>query len=90
MGRHQPVRSDADPGRGRRDGTGASFEARLYRYSYNTTNDSYSKDTGFPATMPSELRSETLVIAKDLDRRLWATWTQPSGLGHRLVYTNHT
>ena len=52
------------------DGTGVS---RLYRYSYNTSTDTYSLDSGFPATINS-VRSETLVIAKDSTGQLWATW----------------
>ena len=63
--------------------------ARLYRYSYNAGTDSYSLDAGFPATMRANIRSETLVIAKDSTGMLWATWTQPSG-SNRVVYTNHT
>ncbi len=70
-------------------GTGASFEARLYRFSYNASTDTYTKDTGFPAVIRSGLQSETLVIDKDSTNTLWATWTQPSG-SDRLVYTNHT
>ncbi len=52
------------------DGSGTS---RLYRFSYNTSNDTYSLDSGFPATINS-VRSETLVIAKDSTGQLWATW----------------
>ena len=54
------------------DGSGLS---RLYRYSYNTSTDTYSLDTGFPATINS-VRSETLVIDKDSTGKLWATWEQ--------------
>ncbi len=39
--------------------------------------------------MRSNIRSETLVIAKDSSGMLWATWTQHPG-SNRLVYTNHT
>ena len=70
-------------------GSGSSFAARLYRYTYNSSTHVYSLDTGFPATIRSGLQSETLVIAKDSTGMLWATWTQPSG-GNRLVYTNHS
>jgi PKD repeat protein len=63
--------------------------ARLYRFSYNASTDTYSLDNGFPATMRSNIRSETLVIAKDSTGMLWATWTQNIS-GGRLVYTNHT
>jgi hypothetical protein len=54
------------------DGSGLS---RLYRYSYNTSTDTYSLDAGFPATINS-VRSETLVLAKDSTGQLWATWEQ--------------
>ena len=50
--------------------------ARLYRYSYNTGTNVYSLDNGFPVTMRANIRSETLVIAKDSTGRLWSTWTQ--------------
>ncbi len=51
-------------------GTGVS---RLLRYSYNTSTDSYSLDSGYPATINS-LRLEALTIAKDSTGQLWATW----------------
>jgi uncharacterized repeat protein (TIGR02059 family) len=52
------------------DGSGLS---RLYRYSYDTSTDTYTLDSGFPATINS-VRTETLVIAKDSTGQLWATW----------------
>ncbi len=52
------------------DGTGV---ARLLRFSYDSSTDTYSLDSGFPATINS-VRSETLVIAKDSTGQLWATW----------------
>jgi PKD repeat protein len=70
-------------------GTGSAFDARLYRFSYNSGTHTYSLDNGFPAIIRSGLKSETLVIAKDSTGELWATWTQPSG-SNRLVYVNHT
>ncbi len=79
-------RSDADGGD---TGSGSSFEARLYRYSYNSSNDTYTLDGGFPALMRTGIRSETLVIAKDSTGRLWATWTLEN-IGGNLVYINHT
>ncbi|HEV8696733.1 MAG TPA: Ig-like domain-containing protein, partial [Candidatus Limnocylindrales bacterium] len=54
------------------DGSGVS---RLYRYSYATATDTYTLDAGFPATINS-VRSETLVIDKDSNGKLWATWEQ--------------
>jgi uncharacterized repeat protein (TIGR02059 family) len=52
------------------DGTGTS---RLYRLSYNSSTDTYTKDSGYPKTINS-VKSETLVIAKDSTGKLWATW----------------
>jgi Bacterial Ig-like domain len=63
------------------DGSGA---ARLYRFSYNASTDTYSLDGGFPATINS-VRSETLVIDKDSTGKLWATWEQGGQ-----VYVNRT
>jgi hypothetical protein len=54
------------------DGSGA---ARLYRFSYNASSDTYALDGGFPVTINS-VRSEALVIDKDSTGKLWATWEQ--------------
>ncbi len=54
------------------EGTGAGA-SRLLRYSYNTGTDSYSLDSGYPATINS-VRLEALTIAKDSTGQLWATW----------------
>jgi trimeric autotransporter adhesin len=62
----------------------AAASARLYRYSYNTSTNSYSLDPGFPVKINSAT-SETLVIDRDSTGTLWATWTQDSH-----VYVNHT
>ncbi|MDP9483491.1 MAG: PKD domain-containing protein, partial [Chloroflexota bacterium] len=70
-------------------GTSTGGTARLYRYSYNPSTDAYSLDGGYPATIRSNVRTETLVIAKDSVGTLWATWTQNSGT-NRVVYTNHS
>jgi len=48
--------------------------ARLYRYSYNATTDSYTLDAGYPAAI-NNVKSETLVIDRDSTGTLWATWT---------------
>jgi PKD repeat protein len=58
--------------------------ARLYRYTYNSTSNSYQLDTGFPIAI-SDYSSETLTIDKDSTGRLWASWT----LGSQ-VYINTT
>jgi PKD repeat protein len=69
-------------------GSGANNEARLYRFIYNATTDTYTPD-GVPVVMRAGIRSETLVIAKDSTGTLWATWTLETG-GTNRVYTNHT
>jgi VCBS repeat-containing protein len=51
--------------------------SNLYRFSYDTSNDTYSLDAGFPAQI-NNWRTETLVLAKDSTGQLWATWTQQS------------
>jgi PKD repeat protein len=47
----------------------------LYRFSYDTGSDSYSLDSGFPATINNS-KSEALVIDRDSGGKLWATWMQ--------------
>jgi len=49
--------------------------ARLYRYSYNSSTDTYTLDSGFPVTT-NLAKSEALVLAKDSMGKLWITWTQ--------------
>jgi PKD repeat protein len=72
-------------------GSGSSFAAFLYRFSYSASTQTYSLDGGFPATIRSGLRTETLVIAKDSTGTLWATWTQKgSPTTTNLVKVNHT
>jgi PKD repeat protein len=51
------------------------YPSRLYRYSYNASTDTYTRDSGFPVTI-NNLRTETLVIDKDSTGQLWATWVQ--------------
>ena len=50
----------------------SSAGGRLYRYSYDTANQTYKLDTGFPTTI-NGWKTETLVIAKESTGRLWAT-----------------
>jgi PKD repeat protein len=88
-GTHLYVASQHVEEDGGETGTGSSYETRLYRYSYNTTSNTYSLDGGFPASMRTGVQSETLVIAKDSTGTLWATWTLAIG-GVNSVYTNHT
>jgi hypothetical protein len=51
--------------------------SNLYRFSYNASNDTYTRDAGFPVQI-NNWRTETLVLAKDSTGQLWATWTQQS------------
>ena len=67
--------------------TSAPFEARLYRYSYNASTDTYTLDSGFPVQINSE-KSRSLVIEKDSTGKLWAVWT--SNVVPRRVMINHT
>jgi methionine-rich copper-binding protein CopC len=63
---------------------GASKDARLYRYTYDAANKSYSRDTGFPVTIRSG-GAETIVLDKDSTGRLWVTYTKSSQ-----VYVNYS
>ena len=49
--------------------------ARLYRFSYDSTTKTYSRDAGFPVQI-NDYSSETLTIDKDSAGVLWATWAQ--------------
>ena len=71
-------------------GTGSSHETRLYRYTYNTTTNTYTLDGGFPASMRTSIQSETLVIAKDSTGTLWATWTLAIGVVNRSTRTTRS
>jgi hypothetical protein len=48
---------------------------RLYRYSYDSSTDTYSLDAGFPVTV-TQGNSETLVLAKDSTGQLWVTYVE--------------
>ena len=56
-------------------GSSSGSPARLYRYSYDATTDSYSLDGGFPVQI-GNYKTEALTIAKDSTGQLWATWKQ--------------
>ncbi len=56
----------------------------LYRYSYSAGSNSYSLDSGFPVEV-NAARTETLVIEKDSNDRLWVTYTRD-----QTVYLNHS
>jgi len=58
--------------------------ARLYRYSYDPVEHTYTLDAGFPASV-NNTSSESITIDQDSSGRLWATWTQA-----QQVYFNAT
>jgi hypothetical protein len=63
--------------------TGANLDGVLYRYSYNASSKTYSKDFG-PVTIRTG-GAETIVLDKDGAGKLWITYTQ----GNK-VYVNHS
>ena len=68
---------------------------RLYRYSYNTTTDTYSLDGGFhPDGVDVNVdKTEALVLDKDSTGRLWVTYVSRVGIGidnPYQVYVNAT
>jgi PKD repeat protein len=62
----------------------SGFQSRLYRYSYDTTTDTYTLDAGFPVQI-NNYKTETLVLDKDSTGKLWATWQQDNQ-----IYVNST
>jgi len=56
----------------------------LFRFSYNTSTNTYSPDSGFPVQI-NNMKTETLVIDKDSTGKLWATWQQSNK-----IYLNTT
>ena len=57
-------------------GPGAPGRALLLmRYSYAPATDTYTLDAGFPLTI-GDCRTETLVIDKDSNGKIWAVWKQ--------------
>ena len=62
----------------------AGHPLELFRYSYDPRLHRYSLDVGFP-TMIGDSKTETLVIDKDGEGRLWAVW-----MADLRVWTAHT
>jgi hypothetical protein len=60
------------------------YPSRLYRFSYDSTSKTYTLDPGFPVQI-NNLKTETLVIARDSAGKLWATWVYANK-----VYVNRT
>ncbi|HYM81864.1 MAG TPA: IPT/TIG domain-containing protein, partial [Candidatus Limnocylindria bacterium] len=54
---------------------GPANAGRVYRFSYNTSTDTYSLDSGFPVTV-NDSKSEVLVLDKDSTGKLWITWAE--------------
>jgi PKD repeat protein len=59
-------------------------DGQLYRFHYNSSSKSYTRDAGYPVSVGSP-KTESLVIDKDSTGTLWATW-QAGGK----IYVNHT
>jgi len=51
-----------------------SQKAKLYRYSYDASDDSYRLDFNFPVII-SEQKTRAMTIAKDSTGKLWIAWT---------------
>lgn len=52
-------------------------ELRIYRYTYNATTDTYSRDTGFPKTIAgTSTGTGYATIGLDTTGELWVTFTQ--------------
>ena len=58
--------------------------ARLYRYSYNSSTDTYSLDSGFPVTVVTG-GMEVIVFTKDSTGKLWMSYTRSNR-----VYATHS
>lgn len=65
------------------ESTGFDQDAHLFRYSYNATTKTYTRDLG-PVTVRSG-GAETIVLDKDSTGKIWITYTQNSK-----VYVNHS
>ena len=64
---------------------GGRGKARLYRYSYHSASQTYTRDNGFPVRINSAI-STTLVITKEMGHNvLWASWVEQVVPGRREV-----
>jgi hypothetical protein len=66
------------------DSANSLDSARLYRYSYNPSTDTYTLDPGFPVTVITG-GMEAIVLAKDSTGKLWMSYTRSNQ-----VYATHT
>jgi RTX calcium-binding nonapeptide repeat (4 copies) len=62
---------------------------RLYRFSYNAAQNRYTLNSGSPQTINPQ-RAEALVIDRDSNGVLWATWVQQSGGQHHVFVARTT
>lgn len=74
--------------------TGRDNWGRLYRYSYNTTTNSYSLDAGFEnnSVIVNQDKTRALVLDKDSTGRLWVTYVSRlnGSATEYKVYLNYT
>jgi hypothetical protein len=70
--------------------TSSSNRAQLWRFSYNTATDTYTLDSGFPATIVSGAAMETIVLAKDTTGTLWVTYTKSNAVWVARTTTSDT
>jgi hypothetical protein len=64
---------------------GGGGKARLFRYSYHSASQTYTRDRRFPVRINSAI-SKTLVITKEIGHNvLWASWVEPVVPGRREV-----
>lgn len=65
--------------------------ARLYRFTYDEVAETYTLDAGYPVTGINEDKVDELVIDKDSDGKLWASYvSRPQGSLEYQVYINAT
>ncbi len=73
-------------------GSGSSASAgnrgEFFKYSYNSANDTYSLESGFPVEV-NQAESEALVLTKDSTGQLWVTWVQDSKVMVNYSTTDH-
>ncbi len=63
--------------------------ARLLRYSYDGTTDTYTLDAGYPVKVASQ-GVEAVVLDRDTTGSLWLTYTAPNGSSGRSVFVTHS
>ncbi len=64
---------------------GSKGKVKVTRYSYSSSNQQYSKDSGFPVTVGGAGGAESVTMDRDSLGRLWLTFTRSS-----TVWVAHT